>query len=103
VHGAARDLLDYVEYTVTTELNAATDHPRGLVDDGMPVSAGRFHGPPPAFALDAPARTAVSHGRPVPAPPDAVGDMALLHEGELVAVGRAADGQVRPAVVLATP
>jgi hypothetical protein len=29
--------------------------------------------------------------------------MALLHEGELVAVGRAADGQVRPAVVLATP
>jgi tRNA pseudouridine55 synthase len=57
----------------------------------------------PAFELDEPARTAVSHGRPVPAPPDAVGDMALLHEGELVAVGRAADGQVRPAVVLATP
>src|SRR4029079_15527267 len=27
VHGASRDLLDYVEYTVGTELNAATDNP----------------------------------------------------------------------------
>ena len=57
----------------------------------------------PALELDESARTAVGHGRPVPAPPDAMGDVALLHEGELVAVGRAGDGQVRPAVVLATP
>ena len=27
VHGAARDLLDYVDYTVSVELNAATDNP----------------------------------------------------------------------------
>src|SRR5215204_2240155 len=53
VHGAARDLLDYVEYTVSTELNAATDNPLVLIDDGMLVSAGNFHGQPLAFALDA--------------------------------------------------
>src|SRR5690349_16400628 len=53
VHGASRDLLDYVEYTVATELNAATDNPLVLVDDGMLVSAGNFHGQPLAFALDA--------------------------------------------------
>jgi histidine ammonia-lyase len=53
VHGASRDLLDYVEYTVTTELNSATDNPLVLVDDGMLVSAGNFHGQPLAFALDA--------------------------------------------------
>ena len=53
VHGASRDLLDYVEYTVSTELNAATDNPLVLVDDGMLVSAGNFHGQPLAFALDA--------------------------------------------------
>jgi histidine ammonia-lyase len=53
VHGASRDLLDYVEYTVTTELNAATDNPLVLVEDELLVSAGNFHGQPPAFALDA--------------------------------------------------
>jgi histidine ammonia-lyase len=53
VHGASRDLLDYVEYTVGTELNAATDNPLVLVEDGMLVSAGNFHGQPLAFALDA--------------------------------------------------
>jgi histidine ammonia-lyase len=53
VHGASRDLLDYVEYTIGTELNAATDNPLVLVDDGMLVSAGNFHGQPLAFALDA--------------------------------------------------
>jgi histidine ammonia-lyase len=53
VHGASRDLLDYVEYTVGTELNAATDNPLVLVEEGMLVSAGNFHGQPLAFALDA--------------------------------------------------
>jgi histidine ammonia-lyase len=53
VHGAARDLLDYVAYTVGAELNAATDNPLVLVDDGMLVSNGNFHGQPIAFALDA--------------------------------------------------
>src|SRR5881227_227481 len=53
VHGASRDLLDYVEYTVSVELNAATDNPLVLVDDELLVSNGNFHGQPLAFALDA--------------------------------------------------
>ena len=53
VHGACRDLLDYVDYTVSAEVNAATDNPLVLVDDGMLVSNGNFHGQPVAFALDA--------------------------------------------------
>jgi histidine ammonia-lyase len=52
VHGARRDLLDYVEATVTVELNAATDNPLVLVGEGEIVSAGNFHGQPLAFALD---------------------------------------------------
>ena len=53
VHGAARDLIDYVAATVEIELNAATDNPLVLVDAGDIVSAGNFHGQPLAFALDA--------------------------------------------------
>jgi histidine ammonia-lyase len=53
VHGAARDLLDYVDYTVSVELNAATDNPLVLVEDDLLVSNGNFHGQPVAFALDA--------------------------------------------------
>jgi histidine ammonia-lyase len=53
VHGACRDLLDYVDYTVATELNAATDNPLVLVDEDELVSNGNFHGQPLAFALDA--------------------------------------------------
>jgi len=53
VHGASRDLLDYVSYTVTTELNSATDNPLVLVEDELLVSNGNFHGQPLAFALDA--------------------------------------------------
>ena len=53
VHGASRDLLAYVETTVATELNAATDNPLVLAADGMLISNGNFHGQPLAFALDA--------------------------------------------------
>jgi histidine ammonia-lyase len=53
VHGAARDLLDYVEGTVEVELNAATDNPLVLVEDELLLSNGNFHGQPLAFALDA--------------------------------------------------
>src|ERR671936_143119 len=52
VNGASRDLLDYVDYTVSTELNAATDNPLVLVEDEQLISAGNFHGQPVAFALD---------------------------------------------------
>ena len=53
VHGACRDLLDYVEATLTVELNAATDNPLVLLEEREIVSAGNFHGQPLAFALDA--------------------------------------------------
>ena len=53
VHGASRDLLDYVDYTVSVELNAATDNPLVLPEEELLVSNGNFHGQPLAFALDA--------------------------------------------------
>ena len=53
VHGASRDLLAYVEQTVAVELNAATDNPLVLLEEGQVVSNGNFHGQPLAFALDA--------------------------------------------------
>ena len=53
VHGASRDLLDYVDYTISVELNAATDNPLVLVEEDLLVSNGNFHGQPVAFALDA--------------------------------------------------
>ena len=49
VHGASRDLLDYVRQTVSIELNAATDNPLVLVEDEMLVSNGNFHGQPLAL------------------------------------------------------
>ena len=52
VHGACRDLLAYAGDTVAVELNAATDNPLVLVEEGEIVSAGNFHGQPLAFALD---------------------------------------------------
>jgi histidine ammonia-lyase len=53
VHGACRDLLEYVETTVAVELNSATDNPLVLLEEGEIVSNGNFHGQPLAFALDA--------------------------------------------------
>ena len=53
VHGAARDLLAYVEQTVSVELNAATDNPLVFPEDGAVLSNGNFHGQPLAFSLDA--------------------------------------------------
>jgi histidine ammonia-lyase len=53
VHGAARDLLDYVGRTTAVELNAATDNPLVFADEGELLSNGNFHGQPLGFALDA--------------------------------------------------
>jgi histidine ammonia-lyase len=66
VHGAARDLLAYVEATVATELNAATDNPLVLVEEDMVVSNGNFHGQPLAFALDALADGGLNSGFMIP-------------------------------------
>ncbi len=53
VHGACRDLLDYVERTTAVELNAATDNPLVFSEEGTLLSNGNFHGQPLGFALDA--------------------------------------------------
>ena len=53
VHGASRDLLDYVAYTAGIELNAATDNPLVIPDEGTLLTNGNFHGQPLGFALDA--------------------------------------------------
>lgn len=73
-----------------------------LADDAV-LPARRVLGHLPALELDETARVAVSHGRAVPAAPDARGDVALVQGDELVAVARAADGWLRPSVVLGTP
>ena len=52
VHGASRDMLDYVARTVSIEINAATDNPLVLLEEREIVSNGNFHGQPVAFALD---------------------------------------------------
>ena len=52
VHGASRDLLEYVERTVAIEVNAATDNPLVLLDAELIVSNGNFHGQPVAIGLD---------------------------------------------------
>ena len=53
VHGASRDLLEYVERTTAVELNAATDNPLVFADEGALLSNGNFHGQALGFALDA--------------------------------------------------
>lgn len=57
----------------------------------------------PVRELDEAARVAVSHGRAVEADGVFEGDVALVRGGELIAVARAADGWLRPSVVLGTP
>ena len=43
VNGAVRDTLDFVQSTVTREINAATDNPL-IVGEGLAISGGNFHG-----------------------------------------------------------
>jgi histidine ammonia-lyase len=62
VHGASRDLLAYVEGTTSVELNAATDNPLVLAEEGTMLSNGNFHGQPLGFALDALAMAASELG-----------------------------------------
>lgn len=52
VHGASRDVLDYVSNIVENEINAVTDNPTIFPDDDLIVSGGNFHGQPLALALD---------------------------------------------------
>jgi histidine ammonia-lyase len=54
VHGASRDVVDWVRRVVDVELGSVTDNPVVLADggDGVIASTGNFHGQPLAFAAD---------------------------------------------------
>ncbi len=52
VHGAARDGIGFCRGVLEREVNAATDNPIVLADEGDIVSGGNFHGQPVALALD---------------------------------------------------
>lgn len=51
VHGAVRDTLKFTESIVSKEMNAATDNPL-IVEDGVAISGGNFHGEPVGMAAD---------------------------------------------------
>ena len=58
VHGATRDVLDYVTAVLEREAGSSTDNPLVFVEpdgaegDGDMISGGNFHGQPVAMALD---------------------------------------------------
>ena len=52
VHGASRDAIEYVQKTIVTEINSATDNPNIFPEDDLIISAGNFHGQPLAIAFD---------------------------------------------------
>jgi histidine ammonia-lyase len=53
VHGATRDALAFARGVLEIELNAVSDNPIVLPEDGDIVSGGNFHGQPVAVAMDA--------------------------------------------------
>ena len=53
VHGATRDALRFARGVLEIELNAISDNPIVLPEDGDIVSGGNFHGQPVAVAMDA--------------------------------------------------
>lgn len=52
VHGATKDVVDFVEKTLITEINSVTDNPTVFPDEDIILSGGNFHGQPLALAAD---------------------------------------------------
>ena len=52
VHGAIRDVLEYVRGILAIEINSVTDNPIVLPGAGEIISGGNFHGQPLGLALD---------------------------------------------------
>ncbi len=52
VHGASKDVIDYVYQVVDCEINSVTDNPTIFPEEDMIISAGNFHGQPLAISLD---------------------------------------------------
>lgn len=52
VHGATKDVIDYVSSVFTTEINSVTDNPTIFPQEDKIISGGNFHGQPIAMAMD---------------------------------------------------
>jgi len=52
VHGASRDIIDYIYDKVSIEINSVNDNPIIFPEDGIHLEGGNFHGQPMAFAMD---------------------------------------------------
>jgi histidine ammonia-lyase len=52
VHGASRDIIDYAQKTMITEINSCTGNPLFFPDTEQFLLGGNFHGQPLAMALD---------------------------------------------------
>ncbi len=52
VHGAIRDVIDYVGTVFGTEINSVTDNPLVFPIEDKIISGGNFHGHPLAMSLD---------------------------------------------------
>ncbi len=52
VHGASRDVFDFIYDKVSIEINSANDNPLIFPEDGIHLEGGNFHGQPMAFAMD---------------------------------------------------
>ncbi|MBP9797403.1 MAG: histidine ammonia-lyase [Chitinophagales bacterium] len=52
VHGACKDVIEYVKEIVTREINGVTDNPNVFAEDDAILSGGNFHGEPLALSLD---------------------------------------------------
>jgi histidine ammonia-lyase len=52
VHGASKDVIDYVKRVFKTEINSVTDNPNIFIESDQIISGGNFHGQPLALALD---------------------------------------------------
>jgi histidine ammonia-lyase len=62
VHGASKDMINYVAAVFSSEINAVTDNPTIFPDQDVIVSGGNFHGQPLALALDSMAIAASEWG-----------------------------------------
>jgi histidine ammonia-lyase len=52
VHGASKDMLDYINGVFEREINSVTDNPTIFPEADKIISGGNFHGQPLAVALD---------------------------------------------------
>ena len=52
VHGASKDMLDYINVVFEREINSVTDNPTIFPEADRIISGGNFHGQPLAVALD---------------------------------------------------